>query len=54
MHECLELAPCRSMCYFIPGGRGVERTALLMLARVSCGHVRCSFGHRYAVRAVPR
>ncbi len=38
----------------MPGGRGVERTALLMLERVSRVHVGCALGHSDAVRAVPR
>jgi hypothetical protein len=50
----LELAPySRNRC-LIPGGRGVVRIALLMLARVSRVHARCALGHRDTVRAVPR
>jgi len=49
-----ELAPYRSNRCLIPSGRGVERIALLMLARVSIVHVRCALGQRDDVRAVPR
>jgi hypothetical protein len=48
----LELAPYRSKHCFMPSGKGVERTALLMLERVSRVHVRCALGHSEAVRAV--
>ena len=58
MRQCvcmiLELAPYRRRCYFIPGGRGVARTALLIAAKVSVVHLRCAFGLREAVRAVPK
>jgi hypothetical protein len=50
----LELAPYSSKRRLIPGGRGVERIALLMLARMSRVHARRALGHRDAVRAVPR
>ena len=50
----LELAPYMSPRWLIPGGRVVERIALLMLIRVSRDHTRCAIGHRDAVRAVPR
>ena len=51
----LELAPYRSSrrC-FMPGGRGFERDALLMLKNVSSVHSRCPFGHIGIVRAVLR
>ena len=49
----LELAPYRSKRCFMHGGRGVERTALLMLERVSRVHVRYALGHSDTVRAVP-
>jgi hypothetical protein len=49
----LELAPYRSKRCFMLGGRGVEKTALLMLEKVSRAHVRCSLGHSDAVRSVP-
>ena len=49
-----DLAPYRSKRYFMPGGRGVERIALLMLERVSKVHVRYDLGHTDVVRAVPR
>jgi len=49
-----ELAPYRSKQWFVPGVRGVERTALLMLTRMSSVHIRCTFGHRDDMRAVPR
>ena len=39
---------------FTPGGRGVARTALLIVDRVSVVHLRCAFGFKEAVRAVPR
>jgi hypothetical protein len=38
----------------MPGGRVLERTALLMLVKVPIVHVRYAIGHRDAVRAVPR
>ena len=50
----LKLAPYTSKRYFMPGGRGVERTILLMLERVSRVHARCVLGHSDAVRALPR
>ena len=50
----LELALHRSKRCFMHGGSGVERTTLLMLANVSSVHIRCAFGHRGAVRDVPR
>ena len=58
MRQCvcmiLELAPYRRRRCFIPGGRGVARTALLIVAKVSVVHLRCAFGLREAVRAVPK
>ena len=54
MCSILELAPYSNKCCLIPGGRGVERIALLMLARVSRAHARCALGHRDVARAVPR
>ena len=40
----LELAPYwRTRC-FIPGGRGVARTALLIVDKVSIVHLRCVLG----------
>ena len=50
----LELASYSSNRCLILGGRGVDRIALLMLARVSRDHARCALGHRDVVRAVPR
>ena len=50
----LQLAPYSSNHCLIFGGRGVERIALLMLARVSRVHTRCALGHKDAVMAVPR
>ena len=50
----LELAPYRRRRCFIPGGMGVDRTALLIVAKVSIVHLRCAFGLKEAVRAVPR
>ena len=50
----LELAPYRRRRYFIPGGRGVDRTALLIVAKVSIVHLMCAFGLREAMRVVPR
>ncbi len=50
----LEMAPYSSKRCLILGGRGVERIALLMLARVSRVHARCALGQGDAVRAVPR
>ena len=50
----LELAPYRRRRCFTPGGRGVARTALLIVAKVSIVHLRCAFGLREAVRVVPR
>ena len=50
----LELAPYRRRTFFIPGGRGVSMTALLIVAKVSINHLRCAFGLREAVKAVPR
>jgi len=49
----LELAPNMSKRYFMHGGRGVERTALLMLERVSRVHVRCALRHSDVLSAVP-
>jgi hypothetical protein len=50
----LELAPYRSNRCLMPGGRGVERIALLMLASVSSVHFRCALGYRDDVRVVPK
>jgi hypothetical protein len=50
----LELAPYSSSRCLMTGGRGVERIALLMLAKVSTIHARWVLGHRDAVRAMPR
>jgi len=50
----LELDPYRSKRWCMPSGRDGERTALLMLARVSKVHVRCALGHSDTGRAVPR
>ena len=36
------------------GGRGVARTALLIVVMVSIVHLRCAVGLKEAVRAVPR
>ncbi len=36
------------------GGRGVERTDLLMMETVSSFHCKCAFGYSDAVSAVPR
>jgi hypothetical protein len=49
----LELAPYMRRHCFIPGGRGVDWIALLMANRVSIVYLRCDFGLREAVRAVP-
>jgi len=38
----------------MPSGRGVEKTALMMLERVSIFRARCALGHSDAERAVPR
>ena len=50
----LELAPYKRRRCFTPGGRGVARTTLLIVAKVSIVYVRYSFRLREAVRAVPR
>jgi hypothetical protein len=50
----LELAPYRRRRCFTPGGRGVARTALLIVDKVLMVHVRCAFGLKDAVRAVPK
>jgi len=50
----LELAPYTSRRCFIHGGRGVARTALLMVDNVSLVHLRCALADREAVRTVPR
>jgi hypothetical protein len=50
----LELAPYSSNRCLIPDGRGVERIALLMLAKVSEVHAMCALGQRDAERVVPR
>ena len=49
----LELPPCRRRRCFIPGGRGVTRIALLIVAKVPIVHLRCALGHREDVRDVP-
>jgi hypothetical protein len=54
VYMILELIPYRSKRHFMPNKRGVERTDLLMLERVSRVHARCALGHSEAVRAVPR
>ena len=58
MRQCvcmiLELAPYRRRRCLTPGGRGVARTALLIVDKVSMVHLRCAFGLREAVRAVPK
>ena len=38
---------------FIPGGRRLARTALIMVDREAIVHLRCVLGHKEAVRAVP-
>jgi hypothetical protein len=38
----------------MPDGRGVARTALLILVMVSIVHLRCAVGLKEAVRTVPR
>ena len=53
-YVCIILAPYRRRRCFTPGGRGVARTALLIVDQVSIVHFRCAFGHRKAVRAGPR
>ena len=50
----LELAPYSRRRCFTPGGRGVARTALLIVDKMSIVHLRCAFGFRESVRAVPR
>ena len=49
-----ELAPYSSNRCLMSSERGVERIALLMLAKVSKVHARFALGHGDAVRAVPR
>ena len=49
-----ELAPYSSNRCLMFGERGVDRIALLMLAKVSKVHARCALRHGDAVRAVPR
>ncbi len=39
----LELDPYRRRRFLIPGGRGVARTALVMVYKVSMVHLRCCF-----------
>ncbi len=50
----LELAPYRRRRCLIQDGRGVARTSLLMVDKVSIVHLRCAFGYREAVKADPR
>ena len=50
----LELVPYKRRRCFTPGGRELARTALLIVDKVSIVHLRCAFGLREAVRAVPR
>ncbi len=50
----LELTLYTSNRCLIPGGKGVERIVLLMLAKVSKVHARCALGYRDAVRVVLR
>jgi len=50
----LELAPYMSKRCCMPGERGAERIALIILERVSSVHLRCTLGHNDAVRTVPR
>ena len=49
----LELAPFRRRRCFIYDGRGVARTALLMVDKVSVVHVKFAFELREVVRVVP-
>ncbi len=39
---------------FYPRWEGVDRTALLIVDRVSIVHLKCAFGQRKVVRAVPK
>ena len=39
---------------FYPRWEGVARTALLIVDKVFMVHVRCAFGFKDAVRAVPK
>jgi hypothetical protein len=48
-----ELAPYMSRYCFMLGGMGVDKTALLILARASSVYFKCAFGHRDVVKAVP-
>ena len=50
----LELAPYKRRRCFTPDGRGVDRTALLIVDKVAIVHLRCAFGLREDVRVVPR
>ena len=50
----LEVASYRSKRFLMLDGRGVEKSVLLMLARVSRVHVRRALGHTNDVRAKPR
>ena len=54
MCKISELAPYKSTCCCMRGGRGVEIISLLMLERVSRFRVRCALGHSDAMRAVPK
>ncbi len=54
VYMILELIPYRSNRHFMPDRRGVERTDLLMLERVSRVHARCALGHSDSARAVSR
>jgi len=50
----LELAPYMRRRCFIPGERGMAKTALLLEDMVLIVHLRCAFGGREAVRVVFR
>jgi len=50
----LELAPYRRKRYFMLSGKGVYKTALLMVDRVSNLYLKYVAGQREAVRVVPR
>ncbi len=49
----LALTPYKRRRCFTPGGKGVVRIALLIVDKVSIVNLRCGFGLRKAVRAVP-
>jgi len=50
----LELALYMRRRCFIPGGKGVARSSLSMVDKVSVIHLKCAFGLREVVRIVPR